>query len=225
MTTRLRAQARFEIEDERVISPAELELMADSTREFLYNALVDEPRTATELAALLGCPTTRLYHHLKRLEQAGLVRVVAERLVSGIVERRYRAVARRLRLDRQAFGLASPENRELNTLLDYVFERARGEIESAHRAGRIDLARKPTEACGLQAYRTVLKLKPEAARELARRLHALYLEFEEASMAPEEAEGELVGVVLASYPVEPSAAQTPLRRGAQARRSRNGARR
>lgn len=225
MPARLRPQPRFEIEDERVITPAELELMADSTREFLYNALVDEPRTATELAALLGCPTTRLYHHLKRLEQAGLIRVVAERIVSGIVERRYRAVARRLRLDRQAFGLASPENRELNTLLDYVFERARGEIETAHRVGRIDLSKKPTEAGALQAYRTVLKLKPEAARELARRLHALYLEFEESSMAPEEADGELLGVVLASYPVEPSAAQAPRRRGAQGRRSRNGGRR
>ena len=127
------------IADERAISPQDLKLLAEPTREFIFNALVPEPRTATELGELLGCPTTRLYHHLKLLEKHGLIMVVAQRLVSGIVERRYRAVAQRLRLDRSAFGAELPGCERLQTVLDYVFDTARNDIaRGAMYAGYFD---------------------------------------------------------------------------------------
>jgi DNA-binding transcriptional ArsR family regulator len=44
-----------------------------------------------ELAAALGEPQTKLYRHVKHLESAGLIRAVASRVVSGIVEQRYQA--------------------------------------------------------------------------------------------------------------------------------------
>ena len=51
-----------------------------------------------ELAAELGEPQTKLYRHVKQLESAGLIRVAASRLVSGILEQGYQACQTDLRL-------------------------------------------------------------------------------------------------------------------------------
>jgi DNA-binding transcriptional ArsR family regulator len=56
--------------------------------------LLDRPHTAKEAAAELGVPVTRLYYHLRLLEDRGLVRVVQRRKVSGIEQRTYQSVAR-----------------------------------------------------------------------------------------------------------------------------------
>lgn len=51
-----------------------------------------------ELAQRLDEPQTKLYRHVKQLEAAGLIRVAAKRMISGILEQRYQARQRDLRL-------------------------------------------------------------------------------------------------------------------------------
>ncbi|GAA4225248.1 DNA-binding transcriptional ArsR family regulator [Streptosporangium album] len=53
-----------------------------------------EPRSCTEVAALLGQTSQRVYYHVKRLVDAGLVDQVSERKVRGIHEGVYQASAR-----------------------------------------------------------------------------------------------------------------------------------
>jgi DNA-binding transcriptional ArsR family regulator len=53
-----------------------------------------EPRSCTEVAVELGQTPQRVYYHVKRLVEAGLVRQVAERRVRGIHEGIYQAAAR-----------------------------------------------------------------------------------------------------------------------------------
>src|SRR5690349_23137905 len=53
-----------------------------------------EPRSCTEVAAELGQTPQRVYYHVKRLLEAGLVRQVAERRVRGINEGIYQAAGR-----------------------------------------------------------------------------------------------------------------------------------
>jgi DNA-binding transcriptional ArsR family regulator len=53
-----------------------------------------EPRTCTEVAGLLGQTPQRVYYHVKRLVDAGLVELVSERKVRGIHEGIYQASAR-----------------------------------------------------------------------------------------------------------------------------------
>jgi DNA-binding transcriptional ArsR family regulator len=53
-----------------------------------------EPRTCTEVALRLGQTPQRVYYHVKRLVDAGLVDQVAERKVRGIHEGIYQASAR-----------------------------------------------------------------------------------------------------------------------------------
>ena len=74
-----------------------LRAMADPTRMKILNALMT-PRngelpvmSAKELAAALGESQTKLYRHIRQLETAGLIRVAATRMVSGIQEQRYQA--------------------------------------------------------------------------------------------------------------------------------------
>lgn len=56
-------------------------------------------RSVKELAAELGEPPTKLYRHVKQLEACHLIEVAETRLVSGIVEHRYRSGQLSLRLD------------------------------------------------------------------------------------------------------------------------------
>lgn len=211
-----------DIADERAITPRELKLLAEPTREFIFNALVTEARTATELAQLLECPTTRLYHHLKLMEKHELIVVVAERLVSGILERRYRATARRLRLDRSVFGDDVLGNERLETLLAYNFDQARADIVRSHAAGLIDLGLKPPAAKALMAYRHVLKLTPADRDRLLQRLHDFYQEYERLSHQPPPEQGEFVGLMLAAYPTEMRAADVPKARGTRVPLKRRG---
>ena len=74
--------------------------MADPTRLAILTTLMDPVNgelpvmSAKELAAHLGESQTKLYRHIRQLEAAGLIRVAATRMVSGILEQRYQACQR-----------------------------------------------------------------------------------------------------------------------------------
>ncbi len=66
--------------------------LADPLRLLLVDLLMEQPRSARELADRAGLPADRLYYHLGQLEQAGLVEVTEyRRLARGKVERVYAA--------------------------------------------------------------------------------------------------------------------------------------
>ncbi len=81
-----------------------LRALADPTRLAILSTLMaqrdDLPvLSVKEIAARLGEPQTKLYRHVKQLEAAGLIRVAATRMVSGILEQRYQASQRDLLFD------------------------------------------------------------------------------------------------------------------------------
>ena len=82
-----------------------------------------------ELAQYLGEPQTKLYRHVKQLEAAGLIEVAATRMVSGILEQRYRARQRDLRLSAALFRQHADETEAavrsaFDAFLAGVFDRA-----------------------------------------------------------------------------------------------------
>jgi DNA-binding transcriptional ArsR family regulator len=86
-------------------SVEELRALADPLRLAILSALDTHGpdgelpvMSVKELAQQLGEPQTKLYRHVKQLEAAGLIEVAATRMVSGILEQRYRARHRDLRL-------------------------------------------------------------------------------------------------------------------------------
>jgi DNA-binding transcriptional ArsR family regulator len=137
-----------DVRDVRIVEDVEtLKALSDPLRLSILQAMTGAPDgrswTAKELARELGEPQTKLYRHLKHLEEVGLILVAETRLVSGIVEQRYAAAQRRIQLSRGFLAAtAAGANDERDAAVELVnsaltsFERELGE---ALRAGRIRL--------------------------------------------------------------------------------------
>lgn len=83
-----------------------------------------------ELARELGEPQTKLYRHVKQLEAVELIEVAATRMVSGILEQRYRARQSDLRLSAALFREHADESAAairsaFDAFLSDFFDRAR----------------------------------------------------------------------------------------------------
>ncbi len=86
-------QPRVDEEQFVLDSVSQLKAIADPQRLQILLLLADAAMTVKEVAAALDAAPTRLYYHFKILERNGLIRVTERRVVSGIEERTYRAVA------------------------------------------------------------------------------------------------------------------------------------
>jgi DNA-binding transcriptional ArsR family regulator len=149
------------------------------------------PHSAAELAAELDVPVTRLYHHLKVLESAGLIEVVATRRVGAALERRYRSVARSFRVGPDAVRDTQDLARSLASVLDSTRADLVGAVESG---GAEDVA----------VWSLRLRLEERDRVELVERLDALLAEFRERSTdATDTAESAMFAI---SFPTENVAA-------------------
>lgn len=72
----------------------QLKALADPLRSRILVLLQHQPATAKQIADRLGAVPGTVGHHLQVLEEAGLVQVVARRLVHGIVAKYYTRTAR-----------------------------------------------------------------------------------------------------------------------------------
>jgi DNA-binding transcriptional ArsR family regulator len=104
---------------------AMIKAMADPTRLAILTALMQfgaelPVMSVKELAEQLGEPQTKLYRHVRQLEAAGLIRVAATRMVSGILEQRYQAAQRDLTFG-PAFLREHPD--ETRSVATAVFDR------------------------------------------------------------------------------------------------------
>src|SRR5262249_276913 len=82
----------------------------------------------------LDVPQTRLYHHIELLLDRDLIRLASQRIVSGIIESRYRVAALSFRLDSSLLSGDSPAADEASRdLLQGVFDSAREEVTEALR--------------------------------------------------------------------------------------------
>ena len=153
-------------QDVRMIGDIEsLRAISDPTRLRILETMVqrqDPAWSVKELAAEIGVPPTRLYHHVEQLLERDLIRPVERRIVSGIIETRYRVVAKSFQLDRRLLAGDSEAQRQvLHDTLVTVFDTARNEIEESIRSGVIDTAeRRP----GRAARRPVARHRPALPR-------------------------------------------------------------
>ena len=153
-----------------------------------------------ELAEELGEPQTRLYRHIKVLESAGLIEVAATRMVSGILEQRYRATGRDLLL---SSGLArvAPEAAEAatNTMV-HMFTQ---QFFAAYREGRVPEGEDIPEG---EAYRrpklmiSAGRISPTRATSIRSRLEKI---IDEIGLS-EDPDGVPVNILIGFYsPSEP----------------------
>ncbi len=186
----------------RIASVETLRVVSDPTRMRLMETMVqrqDPPWSVRELAAELQVPQTRLYHHIEQLRSHDIIRPVERRVVSGIIETRYRISAFSFQLDRRLFEGGEDERRTiLHDTLVAVFDTARDEIETAMRGGALKPPGSPRDE-PLLVVRSVARLTPDRAEEYRRRLKELEDEFSDPD--GDQGGGRAWGVVLALYPL------------------------
>src|SRR3954462_9103265 len=74
--------------------PSQVKALGHPARTTILGLLHERAATVTELAVALGRPKSTAAHHVKVLQEAGLVRVVGTRRVRAIEERFYGRTAR-----------------------------------------------------------------------------------------------------------------------------------
>jgi len=75
---------------------AQMKALGNPLRYRIFESLVGEPRTASQMAQHLGMQPTSLYHHFHVLEKAGLIRAAGTRKKRGTVEQYFEAAADRI---------------------------------------------------------------------------------------------------------------------------------
>jgi DNA-binding transcriptional ArsR family regulator len=194
-------------DDIRIIDDLEtLQVAADPLRLRVLALLRRAPRTVKEIAADLDIAATKLYYHMKLLEERGLIRVAGVRQGAGPAEKEYGVTAYRLSVDRALLSSGGPAGADaLDTFLSVVLDHAGSEIARGVRAGLIDPDRRDLAAGGLVLGRLWLRLTPPEAEAFQARLKTLEQEF--AALHPPGADDgddvQLYEMLLGLYPTLP----------------------
>jgi DNA-binding transcriptional ArsR family regulator len=182
-----------------------IKALADPTRLSILRALSRDrvPKSAKELAEDLGQPQTKLYRHLKVLQEAGLIEPAETRVVSGIVETKYRAMQGSVTIDsskhpdetREVMGKLIDEN-----LWDYR-RRFLRHLETEESPGDTEETKKRSTLMFLSS-----SLPPEVADDFQRRLEALVKEFD---LLPRDPDGIRVEGLVSWFRPDPGPAGRP----------------
>lgn len=150
-------------------SPDALKAIADPLRVRVLQLLMvapDRTWSVKEIAAELTQPVTKLYHHIKLLEAADLITDAETRVVSGIVEHRYRANQRSMRYESN--GWDSTEDldlgiQQLSAQLDAVRDDLLDYLYGEH-----------ADVDQLNLSRSTVRLTPEEVDTLNKRIEAIF---------------------------------------------------
>lgn len=155
------------------------------------------PRSVAEVAEEMGVPVTRLYHHVNKLHEHGIIRVVATRQVAAVTEKRYQVAARSFR---PADDLLERSDRaDVARALGSVFDAAKvGFMGLVEQHGPMALR---DEDDSLALSLSELRVTPDRRRELVRRVNELFEEFCETDDDTDD--GERVTLFVACF-VDPS---------------------
>ena len=165
-----------------ITTAQQLKAFSDPTRSRILGIIQNQPATAKQIADRLGATPGAIGHHLHVLEAAGLAKVVARRLVRGIVANYYTRTARifNYNLPREVAGSAS--------LGLEIMTKARDELAEALATLEDD----PLQTDGFPHIR----LSPEHAQVYSERLEAL---IEDVLHETPDPEGEVYGILVAMF--------------------------
>ena len=106
--------------------------LADPLRVRMLGAFAAEERTTRQVAEILDEKPTRLYHHVKSLASAGLIRKTRTRRNRGTLETYYRAVAGAFRADPALFAPpgASEASNSIATMVQSMLDQLASELRA-----------------------------------------------------------------------------------------------
>jgi len=166
---------------------ATLKVLADPTRlAILRELMTRSPRdlpvlSVKELAERLDEPQTKLYRHVNQLAASGLIVVAQTRIVSGIVEQRYRTGQLSLDLEPRLLGQHATTD-DTSAMVTAAIDAFRMDMVTGLRAGRVrfDSDAPPGESYRRTAVANGLnRVRAAKAAEFRDRLGALMHEMAE----------------------------------------------
>ncbi|WP_371497813.1 helix-turn-helix domain-containing protein [Kitasatospora sp. NBC_00374] len=182
-----------QVKEREIKDVATLKALADPVRLAILNALYKRepsPLSVKEIAAELGDTPTKLYRHIKQLEQVGLIMVAETRLVSGIVESRYRNAQKSLRLAPEVFADETSKRPEVLGALLAAMDLVRSDFELKYLTDRLELPPGPDgrPRASSQFSHFSMRLRPERVVRLRNQLGVILDELaEEGDSADEDA--------------------------------------
>ncbi|WP_405017992.1 helix-turn-helix domain-containing protein [Kitasatospora sp. NBC_00070] len=190
---------------------ATLKALADPVRLAIIGLLTQrdpKPLTVKEIATALDEPPTKLYRHVKQLEQTALIKVAGTRVVSGITESRYRLAQKSLRLSGAVFADGNIDRQEAIGPLLAALDLVRTEFRNHYLADRLNL---PSTAPGKPASPAMfshftLRLRPERVVRLRNQLGGILDELaaEGDSTDPDAVDVTLLSLLYALKPADPT---------------------
>lgn len=187
--------------DELVIEdPKVLKLVLDPVRYRMFRSL-STPKSATELAGLVGVPANRLYYHLRLLDRAGLIKQVDVRVSGNHAERMWGLAARRITADRDIARLDDIRAEEAIAVLGSLFHELAASAR-AQEAGEFGADGVDFES---SLRWSITKLSVEQAREVDRRTETIIEEVASLDFQPGEG-ARTYGLLFAMTPLLEGAA-------------------
>jgi DNA-binding transcriptional ArsR family regulator len=178
-----------------------LKVFADPLRQQIIESILDSAKTVKQIAMELSLAPTKLYYHVNLLEEHGLIRVTDTRIVSGIIEKQYRAVARSFAIQRSLLTFGEGVNmRGLDTAIEAVIDPIRVEIQRGVENGMIDVREDAPIPHKLKLWRALSKLSQADAETFYARLDALINDFESTRDKSEYAGEQPYRLLIGIYP-------------------------
>jgi DNA-binding transcriptional ArsR family regulator len=134
--------------EERTVTDLEtLRVLADPLRLSIIGAFPTDisrrhPMSVKEIAERIDEGQTKLYRHVKKLEDVGLIYVAETRVVSGIIEKRYLPAQKRLVFSGTLLGQQA-EQEDLTDTFEALMDAVRDRLRTEIRAGRVQLSPPP----------------------------------------------------------------------------------
>ncbi len=156
-----------------------------------------KPRSVSEAAEILGVPRTRLYHHVKLLEESGMIKVADTRQAGAMTEKVYRVAAKSYRPSKSFLAGAAPKERA-EALLATLLGATRADFVRSVHEGIAKLGN-PDDEKQVTLSRGFLRLTPARLVEFIKELEALFERFHDES-EDGEPESLRVAVLNVVYP-------------------------
>lgn len=170
-------------------TPEQLKALGDSTRQKILAFLGQQSATTKQLAEALGQPKGTIGHHLKVLQEAGLIRVVRTRLVRAITEKYYGRVARVYRTSTSIGSAGQTDNVLVQEMVGLGLRQALEEMTSSMDPDD------PSMSLIVHA-----RIPATEARRFIKRLEALAEEFSQRTVPGEKVYGLAASVYLTDWP-------------------------
>jgi hypothetical protein len=152
--------------------------------------------SAKRLSEQLHIPQTKLYYHLKMLEQHQIIEVADTRMVSGIQEKLYRVCALRIMVSERLLSGAPSERQSLLTFATSLFQTSLEEMQNSFRSSE-----EPQNQIVLGLLRKTACLSSTQAQDFSVRLEKLVEEFVGTGSSRVEEGLTNYALLLALYPL------------------------